>query len=541
MAIVTIKVFDGLRPIQDAVLLKDTEATVAVNTRLLSGSLSPLKGVTTLKALTKTAPQTIWRYGNSPTETEHWLEFAGDGDIIRSPIADDAYGRIYWTDGATPKYAPNSLIVSGASYPGAWYDLGIPAPAAAPTISSFTAPPNAASTETRVYVYTYVSAYGEEGPPSSASAPATLDPSQAVGLTGMSVAPAGAYNITSKRIYRSSTVGSAAEFQFVAEIPVANTTYTDAASQADLGEVLPSEEWAAPPTGLRGLRLMANGAAIGFKGNTAYLSEPNLPHAWPHQYPIDEPIVGIGLLRQSAVLLTNGHPYILSGADPQAMSAERMELPQACVSEPSIVEWGDGVAYASPDGLVSISTAGVQILTKDLLTREQWLALNPASIRAYVHDNRYHALYTTVAGARGMVVFDFSGQGAAMQTCDINAATAVTAGYSDPRTDTLYLAQGTNIVRFNAGSALTYTWRSKTFRMPYPANFGAAMVLANAYPVTLRVYAGGTLRHTYAVPDANAFRLPSGFREIDWALEVTGAGDVSQISMATSIAELKAV
>lgn len=541
MAIVSIKVFDGLRPIQDPTLLKDSEATVSLNTRLLSGGLAPLKGMTTLKALTKTAPQTIWRYGNSGVETEHWLEFLGSVDIIRSPIADDAYGRIYWTDGGTPKYAPNNLILSGASYPGGSYDLGIPAPAAAPTISSFTAPPNAASSETRVYVYTYVSAYGEEGPPGPASALVTVDPGQAVGLAGMSVSPAGAYNITSKRIYRSSTVGSAAEFQFVAEIPVANTTYSDTVSQAALGEVLPSEEWSAPPSGLRGLRLMANGAAIGFKGNTAYLSEPNLPHAWPHAYPIDEPIVGIGLLRQSAVLLTNGHPHILSGADPQAMSAERMELPQACVSESSIVEWGEGVAYASPDGLVSISTAGVQILTKDLLTREQWQAFNPPSIRGFVHDNRYHALYTTAGGARGMIVFDFSGQGAAMQLCDINAVSAVTAGYADPRSDTLYLAQGTNILRFNAGSPLTYTWRSKTFRMPYPANFGAAMVLATSYPVTLKVYAGGSLKHTYVVPDANAFRLPSGFRERDWALEVTGASEVSEISVATSIAELKAV
>jgi hypothetical protein len=260
----------------------------------------------------------------------------------------------------------------------------------------------------------------------------------------------------------------------------------------------------APPVGLKGLKLLANRAAVGFKDNTAYLSEPNLPHAWPHLYPIDTPIVGIGVFRQSAVLLTNGYPYVLSGADPQAMSLERMELPQACVSKASIVDTGDGVIYASPDGLVSISSGGVQLTTKDILSRKQWQAFNPPSVRGFVHDNRYHMLYTTTAGARGMVIFDFSGQGAPMQLCDINAATAVTAAYADPRTDTLYLAHA-------------------------------------AYPVTFKAYAGGTLRHTQTVTNANAFRLPSGFREVDWAVEITGTSDVSQVSMATSMAELKEV
>lgn len=541
MGVITIKVFDGLRPLQDATLLKDTEAVAAVNTRLLSGGLSPLKGTTTLKGLTKVAPQTIFRYGNDAAEANYWLEFLADTDVMRSPVANDAYGRVYWTDGGTPKYAPSNLVLSGATYPGGFYNLGIPTPAGQITVGSFTEPPDASKSETRVYVVTYVSAYGEEGPPSLASSPVDLNPENSVGLTNIPGNPGGAYNLTSKRIYRSSATGSSAAFQFVAEIPVAQTTYTDSVSQALLGEVLATDTWVAPPSGLRGLKLMANGAAIGFKDNTAYLSEPNLPHAWPHLYPIDEPIVGIGVFRQSAVLLTNSYPYVLSGADPQAMSPEKMELPQACVSKQSIVDTGDGVIYASPDGLVSISTGGINLLTKELLSREQWAAYNPSSIRGFVHDNRYHMLYTTVGGARGVAVFDFSGQGATMQLCDINAATAVTAGYSDARTDTLYFAQGANLVRFNAGSPLSYTWRSKTFRTPFPTNFGAAMVIAAAYPVTFKVYAGGVLRHTQTVADSRVFRLPAGFREFDWALELTGTAEVSQVSMATSISELKEV
>jgi hypothetical protein len=432
------------------------------------------------------------------------------------------------------------LVLSGGSYPGGSYLLGVPAPVSAPAITGSSAP-TSTQNESRTYVYTYVSAYEEEGPPSAASAIVALDPTAAVTVSLPSTGPGGAYNITKKRIYRSSATGTSAAFQFVAEVGVAVTSYTDNVTQALLGEPIPTDNWFPPPTGLKGLKLMANGAAIGFKDNTAYLSEPNLPHAWPHLYPIDEPIVGIGVFRQSAVLLTNSYPVVLSGADPQAMSKEKMELPQACVSKRSIVDTGDGVVYASPDGLVSISTSGVKLLTADFLTREQWQAYNPSSIAAYVHENRYHMLYTTSGGTRGMLIFDFAGQGAGMQASDLNAATAVTAAYSDPRSDTLYMAQGSNIVRFNSGSALTYTWRSKKFRVPFPTNFGAAQVLATSYPVTLKVYADGVLRHTQTVANANVFRLPAGFRAIDWELEATAGVDITQISMATTIDELRQV
>jgi len=539
MPAIHIKAFAGLKPILDPLLLQQSDAVLAENVRLVSGALSALKGSTTLKALTKTAPQTIFRYGNSSNENEHWLEFLADTDVIRSPIASDSYDRLYWADGATARYAPNSLILSGGSYPGGSYILGVPAPDTPPGIGSYTGG-SGSTAETRTYVMTYVSAYGEEGPPSAASGLVTIDPTAAVGLTGLATGPSGAYNIATKRIYRSSTVGTQARFQFVVEIPVATATYSDTKSQADLGEELPSTEWYPPPSGLKGLKALPNGAAIGFVNNTAHLSEPNLPHAWPHQYPIEDRIVGIGIFRQSAVLLTTGKPYLMSGADPAAMSTERLELSQACVSKKSIVETGDGVLYASPDGIVSISSAGMDILTKGLLTRAQWQAYNPSSMVAAVHDSRYHVLYQTTGGQRGWLIFDFSGQGATFTAANLNSATAVTALYADHRSDTLYMAQGTNIVRFDAGSALTYTWRSKTFRAPFSMNFGKAQLVASAYPVTMRLYGDGVLRFTKSVTDGNLFNLPSGYRALDYQIEVSGSSDVTQMSIATSSEELRA-
>lgn len=544
MPIVTIKAFSGIKPIVDPVLLDNSDATVAKNLRLVSGAVVPLLGTTTLKALTKNAPQTIFRYGSSNNEQEYWLEFLNDTDVMRSPVADNQYGMIYWADGGKPKYAPNSLVLSGNSYPGAGYNLGVPAPTVAASVSG-TAPSAATKSESRTYVYTFVSAYGEEGPPSPPSGVSVVDPTQPVILTGLSNGPtlgAGdAYNLTHVRIYRSSTVGNQAQFQRVADVAIAAGTFTDTVSQDNLGETLITEEWYPPPSGLRGLKLMANNAAIGFKDNTAYVSEPGIPYAFPYKFPVPATIVGIGVFRQNAALLTDQRPFLLTAIDPAAMAPEPLELPQACLSKGSIVETGDGVLYASPDGLVSIGSGGMDVVTKNLFSREQWQAYNPSSFKAGFHDKRYIAAYTTAGGTRGLLILDFSGQGAPAMESDINVGTAVTALYADARTDTLYMAQGGNIVRYNTGSALTYTWRSKTFRMPFPINLSVGQLIADAYPVTMNVYADGVLRLTKAVADNNVFKLPGGFRSQDWVIEITGTSKVTQVNLATSVLEIKSV
>ena len=130
-----VNAFDGLKPLVDPILLEDSGATVASNVKLSSGSLNPLRGSTVLKALTKTQPKTLFRYGSSPVETEHWLEFLTRTDVMRSPIQDNQYGMLYWADGVEPRYAPNALILSGGSFPGGSYKLGIPAPATTPTLT----------------------------------------------------------------------------------------------------------------------------------------------------------------------------------------------------------------------------------------------------------------------------------------------------------------------------------------------------------------------------------------------------------------------
>lgn len=637
MAAIVIKAFGGLKPLVSPFLLQSGDAQIAENVRLVSGSLTPLKTTTFLKALTKGSPQTIYRYGNAASESDYWLEFASDTDVIQSPIPNDAYGRAYWTDGGTPKYAPNSLLLSGASYPGGSYTLGIPIPGATPTcsqstfskvsatitavqvaslvagnvlsvsvnggaVTNVTMPTGAvtatslaaqlatvsglsatvvggqvkletlvgsassailvekqvangfdtlisvsngvtSSSETRAYTYTFVSAFGEEGPPSAPTNLLTMVGTGDVFVSNIAIPPGGAYNITTKRIYRSSTVGSQAQYQFVAEIPAANTSFTDNKTQAELGEVLPSQDWVPPPSGLKGLKLAANGAAVAFKDNTLYLSEPNLPHAWPHKYPVDFQIVGVSPFRQSVAVLTNGYPFLASGADPAAMTLERLEFPHACLSKQSIVDTGDGCLYAGADGVISIGAGGMKIVSEQMFSREQWQTLNPSTMRAFFHDSRYHVLYQNKSGVRGMLIFDFSGQGAVLTTSNISQAQNIHSAFSDPRTDTLYIAQGSSILRFNASTTpLTMMWRTGIYRLVKPVNFTYGMVRAQTYPVTFRAYNERNLiGFSKTVTNADAFRLPSGFTASEWQFQIEGTNEVTLVAVSTSAAELQAI
>jgi hypothetical protein len=103
------------------------------------------------------------------------------------------------------------------------------------------------------YVYTFVSAYGEEGPPSAASTVITTDDNATITVSNLSTGPvksnsnldAGAGAV--KRIYRSNTGSNTTAFQFVAEISMATASYDDTSNNDQLAEVIPSTYWIAPP------------------------------------------------------------------------------------------------------------------------------------------------------------------------------------------------------------------------------------------------------------------------------------------------------
>ena len=94
----------------------------------------------------------------------YWMTWPGVVDVVRSPVAKDQLGRIYFTGDGEPRMTTFAAGVQGSAgpYPAQSFVLGVVAPRTAPTIAG----PAGGTTETRAYVYTLVTALQEESAPS---------------------------------------------------------------------------------------------------------------------------------------------------------------------------------------------------------------------------------------------------------------------------------------------------------------------------------------------------------------------------------------
>lgn len=516
--------FRGARPRVSEKRLDDNQARSARNCRLTSGALRPLREPLYVADLAHSGNlKSLYRFGR-----QHWFSWDTDVDVVRGPIANDTTERTYWTGDGFPKVTDASIATAGggSAFPNNWYRLGIPVPAGAPQVEiagDFSGDIEPDNQEFHVWVYTYVSAWNEEGPPSSPSMQLERDRDTdgnflPVDIT-MDAAPTGPYNIAFKRIYRRNTGEASADYQLVAEIPVAQTTYRDEVQNDELTNVLLSTFWDAPPEGLQGLLVMPTGFAVGFDGIDLLASEPYQLHAWPREYlqPCDFEIVGLGSFGNTVVVCTEGRPYIATGVDPGGLSLQQVELDQACVSKRSIARMGlEGVVYASPDGLVLIGPGTAAVVTSDMFTREEWQALHPESITAFSHDGAYIAFWDN-GQESGCFIIDSDVDG--LVVADVSA----TGGFVDLLTDSLYLIIDGNVYEWDAGNAMTAEWTGKVWT-GRATNYPACQVDADEYPesdpVTLEVIADGDTLHTHTVASRQPMRLPAGRRYFDWSLRL---------------------
>ena len=421
------------------------------------------------------------------------------------------------------------------------------------------------------YVYTFVSAYGEEGPPSPASTVITTDNNMTVALSALETSSTITnLNLSKKRIYRSNTGSNTTEFQFVAEVALAVATYTDTSKNSDLAEVIPSTYWIAPPDDdtslypdgpMKGLLALGNGTFAGFTGNRVCFSEAYQPHAWPASYRlgIEEQIVGMKATGNGLVVTTEGPPYLVTGTDPSAMVAIKIETAEACLSEQSMVDMGEAVYYAGPNGLMIAAGAQVENVTEPLITPEQWQSTYyPSTIEGFYWQGRYVGFYNTGSGFGGFI-FDPRQQMNAL--INLDASALIRGGFTDPDDNELYLIIANKIEKFQGSTNnLTFNWKSKEFAMPKPTSFGFLKVDAEAYPVTLKVYGDGSVIYNATISTSgSAFsvtgttpsfsatdipepmvRLPASMHKT-FAFEVESAKTVNEVALGESVDELRAI
>jgi hypothetical protein len=522
--------------------LGNEAAQTALNCPVWLGSLQSIKGTTavTPDPLTKTGTiKSIYRFDQNETdEKKYWFHWTTDVDVVQGFIAGDTSERTYYTGDGVPKVTNSTLALTGGGtlYPIASYTLGVPKPTVALTTAKAGTPDLSTPAETRVYTFTYVNSWDEESEPYSATSMAgsteTIYTGETITVT-LPTAPTGSYNVTKKRIYRSASGTSDTSFFFVAEVAVAVTTYVDNIAGDALNEVIPSLTWVHPDAGMQGLVGMPNGVMAGFKGNDIYLSEPYRPFAWPVQYmqTVGYPVVGLAVVDTTLVIMTKGRPYFIQGSHPDAMVMIEADVSQSCISKKSIVVMNKHVFYASPDGLVGLSAGGSSVVTESMFDKEAWQDMGPSGLIGQRHEDQYIGFLPSAPGSNKGFVYDMKAK-----TWNFHSVVA-TGGYNDLRHDTLYLIIGNELSKWNTGTNLSYTWKSKKFTFPEPKSFSCYRVQAETYPVTIKIYRDGVSIVNISVTDGTLSRLPPGLGT-DWEFQVEGDKEVYNVQLAQSPMEL---
>ena len=523
-------------------------APTQINATVTTTSGSGVITVTTASAHSAAVDQFVTLAGFGTTNGLTADEINGDFKIVTVPSSTTLTVE---TSGSATGSGASGSITNGASFGG----------------------PSDANVDFETsYVYTFVTAYGEEGPPSPASTVITTDDNQTVNLSNLETSSGKSNtNLSKKRIYRSNTGSNTTAFQFVAEVTLATSTYADTSNNNELAEIIPSTTWIAPPDDdtslypdgpMKGMCALPGGVFAGFTGKRVCFSEAFLPHAWPVDYrlTLEEEIVAIKVVSNGVLATTKGVPYLITGSDPSTMTAIRIESAQPNLNKRSMVDMGQFVIYASPDGLIAAAGTTVRNLTEQIITPSQWQAnYYPATITGFMWEERYVGFYSTGSGYGGFIFDPRAENGTSF--VDLDASALIRGGHTDPDDSQLYLIISNTIKKFQGSNTnLTFNWKSKEFVPPKPTSFGFAKVDAETYPVRIKVYgdgsviynaviasSGSTFTVTGTTPSFSAtaitepmVRLPAKVHKT-FAIEVEGATIVNEICIGESIGELREV
>lgn len=469
MAGIKLEGFQGLIPRVSERLLPNMASTVVKNAKLLNGEIRGFRDPQELANLTGQTSQLRRAFRVPDTPNDAYIAFDNrDVDVVRSPLVNDTHDRYFWAGDGVPKMNTGDRIKNGDDE----FFLGIPTPTGAPAVA-----PPAGTDFTKAYVYTMVSLYGEEGPPSPPTI-ATGDAGQ-WDLTNMdtTVPDQANRNITHKNIYRTVAGNASTSFFFVAQITLAASTYDDNETDVDVvnNVLLESTTWIGPPTTMEGFVVMPNGYLVGWAGRRILMSEPYRPHAWPAEYELSTEfdIVGMAVFGATLIICTESQPYYGQGVSPRSFTTQKVDAVEPCLSRRGIVSLTVGVIYPSINGLVLASGSGVSVITSSLFTKEEWATFLPDQLYAAQLGLQYIAFSSQSVG------FMFDPTNPTARLVDLDNFTNVEGIETDRYTGNVNLLQNNRVMDWDpeVTERLQWRWVSKMYQTPKPLNFGAGRLM----------------------------------------------------------------
>lgn len=634
--------FGGMIPAVDELLLPEANAVNAVDAWVMTGTLEGIWEPTLLYTAQSANTRRIFRIPLNYYTKEHladafFMEFTDQNtDVLHAPTADDTFDRYYWVSPSQQaSYNTHDRIL--ASEPP--FLLGVPTPETAPVITiaaneGLTAdattfgttgyPTNmwiaridgtieydagdmnaafptagvvgseATVIAARAYLYTWVTTYGEEGPPSPpTTVTASQDADWRIELTPPLSSDSVNRSLATVNIYRTITGSDgSANYYFVDSVPIGTTEYIDGNADVDIvgHNTLISASWTPPPDDLEGWVMMANGMIVGWRSNEIWFCEPYRPHAWPTAYTLltQHPIVGMGVVNNTLIILTVSNPYSATGVNPGAVSMTKIDAIEPCLSRQGIVATTNGILYPSPNGLMVANPMYgiVQNTTEKLLTKDEWNDnYTLEKFNAARFGSMYYAFGNVTDGVFQTDSFqndtfqqqDFSGANdgilispsdARLALVDLTFDGAIYSVSNDVWTGEVIVQSGLDFYWINQsgqGNRRPYTWRSKKFQINMKDNFECMRVFFTVPPdvqapfnprvagdpdITfddqmygvVRVFIGTRLVMARELRTPGEFwRLPSGFKSEFWQVEIQARVFIKNVQLASTAKELASV
>lgn len=581
--------FGGMVPAVDPHLLPPNSAEHCENAWVNSGALEGFRELvlahTPVNPLARRAFRIpIDKVDAGRIPNSYWLEFETfNVSVVEAPTVGDQFERFYWaTDNDRPRYNTKERIAAGLPA----LILGVPAPSTAPGVS---VTGGTGASESRAYVYTFVTAYGEEGPPSLPTlVNGNSDGTWNITLTAPTTAESTDRLLSKVRIYRTvSGVGGETDYFFVHEQDIVVTTYADTTASVTGNRILESLFWTEPPEDLEGFVSMANGIIAAWRANEIWFCDPYRPHAWPvsYQISVESKVIGCGVIGQTLIVCTQGAPFAVSGINPASMAVSRLATFEPCLSRGSIVSTPAGVVYASPNGLALANPGASVVITRQMISKEKWgdLLTLPTLFGA-TFNGGYYCFGSVAQGCfddatfdnSGFLLDDYSGAytGAYIDVNDMRVAYSALSSpvpvrsiYTDFWTGEIFIHRDDGIYWLDQSARRergVFTWRSKILETPNQRNFEAMRVYFTSFDTTpelnpvqnvspeqtlqadqwglVRVYADGRLRFTRELRRSGEFfRLPSGFKATFWQIEIEARVRIDSVEIASTARELASV
>jgi hypothetical protein len=549
---IRIEAFLNAKPAQSPrMAARSNSASWAENCDVRSGCLEGIRQPRPVAAVSGGPFSKAVRIRKRSTDELLWVGLSSPyAELVQSPVLNDAFDRVYlFAPNEPPKVSTFDRLKDGLGFS----LLAVSGPQHEPIATVEGTPTNTSIflKETRAYIFTYITSWGEESAP---SLPVTVDvlPGQRVRLTNLmppSPPALDGRSWQSVRLYRTVVALSTVEFYTVEDVPWGTDEFVDdrATSRVVLNRVFDSSNDPLPD-GFWGTRSHPSGSLVAFKGNTVRFSVPYLPHAWPDEWRWGFPdeIVAVEVYGQNVFVMTESGFHTMFGARAPELGIVAYPYPMPCLSYGSVVNTPQGVFFMTQHGLAVASGGPPKDFTKGLISSDQWRRAFAREAFSCYDDGYYTAIFDDGTGFR----IDLE-QGTGLSTLSYDRLylphtdryTGVTFGFADGVVHELNPPDG---------APKTYMWQSGDYVLAKPMNLEALEVDFDELPpglvddpmcqqVRIMVWADGNQIVDQWTPRRVPMTLPAGREFAVWRVAVQGCAPLHSIAVAATVKGLARV